>query len=198
MNTVLLVDDNATLALFTARNLQKGIDGLNVVTAHSAAEARSVYEQHVPSVVIADVMLPDGNGMELIEEFRKQNPQVASIVISGNLPLDGQSWETGAFLLKPYEAEALVDAVKTALATNRGGKLRRVANPRRPADSPDFHRVHNRLAGLLAGLRSLEADLREQAQNPLEIRRILDEDLDRLCASVMEIAHMLPDRGKRS
>ena len=192
MTTVLMVDDNASLAYFTARLLQRGIDGLDVMTALSASEARSVVEQCRPSVVISDIKLPDGNGVELVKELARDNPGISAILISGEAPSPSTLSNLFGFLLKPYEADALVDLVKRALEGHK--PVSRVTFPQnvRPCQGYDRHQVQNRLGGLLVGLRAMGADLRSQSQDSVKVNRILDEYLDKLCEAVMDVAHALP------
>ncbi len=160
MRTVLMVDDNASLAYFTARLLQRGIDGLDVMTALSASEARNVVEQYRPSVVISDIKLPDGNGVELVQELARDNPDISAILISGEAPSPATLSNLFGFLLKPYEADALVDLVKRALDGQK--PVSRVAFPQSvlQCQGYDRHQVQNRLGGLLVGLRAMGADLR--------------------------------------
>ena len=115
MPTAMIVDDNATLAYFTARNLERGIDGLNVLTAASCEEARKTAEKLVPSVLIADIKLTDGNGIDLVDEMLERFPGMSAILISGVVPTRSFREDLSEFLLKPYEAEELVAAVTRAL-----------------------------------------------------------------------------------
>jgi DNA-binding NtrC family response regulator len=192
MRTVLMVDDNASLAYFTARLLQRGIDGLDVMTALSASEARSAIRHHHPSVVISDIKLPDGNGVELVQELVRDNPDMPAILISGEVPSPGALSNLFGFLLKPYEADALVDLVKRALEGQRA--VPKIAVPQLTYACRGYnrHQMQNRLGGVLVGLRAMGADLRSSSHDATEIDRILDDYLDNLCEAVMEVAHGLP------
>ena len=192
MSTVLIVDDNAMLAFFTARNLQREIEGLDVITAGSVAEARRAVQQNRPSLAIVDVQLADGCGIDLVNELRALYSGTPVILISGETPPESVSADLFGFLLKPYEAEAIVDMVHQALA----GETRSEEEARPPLPLPctgyDRHKIQNRLATLLAGLRTLGADLGTRGHDPRVVNRILNEDIEELCATVMEISHGLP------
>ncbi|MBI5571268.1 MAG: response regulator [Desulfomonile tiedjei] len=192
MSRVLIVDDNAMLAFFTARNLQREIEGLEVITAASVAEAKRAVQQNRPSVVIVDVRLTDGCGIDLVRELTKLYPEIAGILISGDFPPESVRHALFGFLLKPYEAEAIVDMVRQALAGNASSEERSRPSQPLPCHGYDRHKMQNRLAVLLAGLRTLGADLDAQGYDPRVVKRILHEDIEELCATVMEISHGLP------
>ena len=80
---VLIVDDNPTLLHFTARNLQRDLGDVEVVTAVSCKTARSAAAERQPAVVVADLKLGDGSGLELVEEMSKTDPGLAAIIVSG-------------------------------------------------------------------------------------------------------------------
>jgi ActR/RegA family two-component response regulator len=192
MSTVLIVDDNAMLAYFTARNLQREIKGLEVIIAASVAEAKRAVHQTRPSLVIVDVKLSDGCGLDLVKELTALYPGISGILISGEVVPASVRPDLFGFLLKPYEAEAIVDMVRQALAGNSPSPETPPASPPLPCKGYDRHKIQNRLAILLAGLRNLGADLTAQGNDPRVVDRILHEDIEELCATVMEISHGLP------
>ncbi len=73
---ILIVDDNTTLAYFTARNLERDIKTLPCQIAASCADAREQIEEDSFSVMITDLNLSDG--MDLTSSER-------SIPLSGNV-----------------------------------------------------------------------------------------------------------------
>jgi DNA-binding NtrC family response regulator len=191
--TALIVDDNASLAYFTAYSLKQEIKELKVVTAGSCAEALALADEHQPSVSIVDLNLPDGNGLELIGKLKSRLPSTLSILITATLSPEGPSRDVFGKLTKPYDPEALIDLVRQALKTDdpRGGETAG-SRSRRETGSPsrqyDFHHVQNRLSGLLAGIRALRLELLAVADDPAEVRRTIDEYTDRLSAMVKEAA----------
>lgn len=190
--TVLIVDDNPTLLYFTARNLQRELEGVEIVTATSCEQAREAVTVSHPAVVVADLNLTDGNGKELVEEMARRFPEMAAILVSGEeIPSSCASNLFGC-LIKPYDAEALVRLVTNALAG--GAQSVSHAQSFEPAqcEGYDRHGLQNRLACLLAGLRAFGADLAERSHDPAEVSRTLDEYLDRLCATIVEVSRQLP------
>jgi DNA-binding NarL/FixJ family response regulator len=78
--TVLLVEDDAP----TAWRLQDalGRDGFSVTAAATLAEARAQLATLQPQVLLTDLQLPDGHGLDLIRETRRRLPGTEIMVIS--------------------------------------------------------------------------------------------------------------------
>ncbi|MFH1117795.1 MAG: response regulator [Pseudomonadota bacterium] len=196
MPTVLIVDDNSSLAFFSAFTLEQEIHGLKVLTTGSCEEARAVADQHHPSVFIVDLKLPDGNGLDLIDELRRRTPHMIPILVTATpLPADPDRNLFG-MLGKPYDPESLIELVRRGLklgdplhARAVGGSHPQEAEP--PSPQYDFHLVQNRLSGLLVGIRALRLELHAVAGDPSEVLRIADEYADRLAAMVKEAAEAL-------
>lgn len=196
MNRVLIVDDNVTLAYFTARNLQREIKGVEATTAASCRQARDLSEKHPPSLLIVDLRLPDGDGLELLGELSEKLPGVTAIVTSGNeLP---QPLPSGicASLTKPYEIDALVDLVRKTLPGSRvnnseSSERLNVYNSHTQPVTHDCHSIQNRLGALLAGLRAFGADLTAEADDADAVRRLVEVYVDRLCATTLEVAEII-------
>lgn len=107
--TVLIVDDEVGFAKSFAAILRH--QGYETATAHTAAEARKRMASLQPDVVIMDMMLPDGDGTELIESFRAKYPDTAFIIVTahGSIRAAVTATQRGAvdFLTKPVEPDAL-------------------------------------------------------------------------------------------
>ena len=67
MPRALIVDDDLGFRLGLAEAVAR--EGLDVVTAGSLAEARADIASAAPDVVLLDLSLPDGSGMELLREL---------------------------------------------------------------------------------------------------------------------------------
>jgi ActR/RegA family two-component response regulator len=196
MRTVLLVEDNVTLAYFAARNLRQAIGGVEVAIARSCSEAESKAALLVPSVLVVDVELADGNGVELAVGLTARLPGLTTIVTSGREPAGLEDVNVYGFLTKPYEAEALIDMVKRAVFTEDHAAVPAPAPILREADNigrpgVDRHSIKNKLGSLLVGLRALQGDLIAGSENPDEVRGIARSQIEGLCDRVKEVSELL-------
>src|SRR5262249_26086667 len=117
----LLVEDTASLAHVYAEYLARA--GCAVEMAASAAAAREALGRQVPEVMLLDVQLPDGNGLELLRHVKAQQMPVEVIVITahGSINTAVEAMRDGAFdfLVKPFNADRLSVTVRNALERRR-------------------------------------------------------------------------------
>src|SRR5687768_4550658 len=78
---ILLVEDDDRLSTVLQRALTSF--GYQVVRARNGNEALKLYNQDSISVVLTDLVMPDKEGIELIGELRRINPQIKIIAMSG-------------------------------------------------------------------------------------------------------------------
>jgi two-component system nitrogen regulation response regulator GlnG len=126
---VLIVDDDAAIRTVVAAALRR--EGHRVTTAASLVELRRELRLAIPDVLVTDVVLPDGNGLDLAASLAEEHPGLPVIVFSAQntLATAVRATEVGAFeyLPKPFDLDVLAQAVRGALAKAR----------RRPTDLPD-------------------------------------------------------------
>ena len=120
-SSILLVEDHED----TARVLKRVLKHAGYVVAHanSAATARELSAHSKFDLVISDVGLPDGNGVQLLEELRvQQGRELPAIAISGfGMQSDVSASRTAGFaehFTKPVDWEQLRDAIARLLATS--------------------------------------------------------------------------------
>jgi PAS domain S-box-containing protein len=110
---VLLIDDHAD-TLAAARELLTELS-CEVVSASSFAEAFAAAENHSFDLVVSDVGLPDGSGLELMRRLRERHG-LAGIAVSGYGTTEdlARSREAGfvEHLVKPITFERLEDAIE--------------------------------------------------------------------------------------
>lgn len=115
---ILVVDDDHAIRTVVAQLLKR--EGHDVMTAGSVAELRRALTQGLPAVLVADVVLPDGNGLDVVAELTAAHPELPVIVFSAQNTLITavRATEVGAFdyLPKPFDLNALAAAVRAALA----------------------------------------------------------------------------------
>ena len=108
MRHALVVDDEADAAEMMAALIAQ--ERFSVAVAGSLAEARRQIALRTPDVVLLDIKLPDGSGIELIEELRAcSNSEVVLITGSGSVQTSVQALRLGAsdYLTKPLSAAQL-------------------------------------------------------------------------------------------
>ena len=117
-DTVLLVEDTPSLSLVYETVLKKA--GYPVTPAFTAAEAMAAHQGAKGQVVLLDLMLPDGDGLEVLREMTRADPAGKRIVITANGSINRavEAMRGGAFdfLVKPFDERRLVAAVNNASA----------------------------------------------------------------------------------
>lgn len=113
---VLLVDDHKVLRLGLA-TLFATVPHFSVVgEAGTASEAVSQAHEAHPDVVVMDVRLPDGSGIEACREIRSERPETRVLMLSSYADQDAvvASILAGAagYLLKQAEPERLIEAIE--------------------------------------------------------------------------------------
>lgn len=121
---ILIVDDHDVVRL-GLRSLLDGRGSLRVVgEAASVAEAVQEAARTTPDVVIMDIRLPDGSGIEACREIRSQNADCKVLMLTSYADDEAifASILAGAagYILKQIKSQALVEAIETVA---RGGAL---------------------------------------------------------------------------
>ncbi len=116
---ILLVEDTRSLSMVYEATLRKA--GHDVTCAYLAEEARYAHAGAKGQVVLLDLMLPDGDGLDLLKEMSAADPAGKIIVITANGSINRavDAMRNGAFdfLVKPFDERRLLVAVENALAT---------------------------------------------------------------------------------
>jgi len=120
--TVLLVEDDAAIA--TVIEAAMADEGFDVVRCPSVAERDRLLAQRPFAVMLTDVMLADGDGIDGLGEIARAHPAMPVIILSAQNTLDTavRASDAGAFeyFPKPFDLDQLVRAVHQAV-TSRGG-----------------------------------------------------------------------------
>lgn len=115
--TVLWVDDDQDILSLYQVVLESW--GLFVITASSVSQAREVFSNHDCTLVVTDLHLTDGNGVDLFSVLHDQRPDVKGIIISGSglvdLSLEPAGKGIRTFLQKPIDTELLYKEIAAAL-----------------------------------------------------------------------------------
>ncbi|SMF04773.1 Response regulator receiver domain-containing protein [Tistlia consotensis] len=121
--TVLLVEDDSLIRQSTADMLDEL--GHRVLEARRAAEALEALETQAVDLLMTDVGLPDGSGVELARRGRLVRPALLVVFATGHSRIEGLAEaglaDSSLLLEKPFEEEALGACLRRAAAGVRGG-----------------------------------------------------------------------------
>lgn len=113
---VLIIDDEPRIRTLLEKILS--LDGFDVVTAVDVTTGLTIAEGENISVIVTDVKLPDGNGIELTKKIKSVKPDVEVIVITafGQIKDGVEAMKNGAFdyLVKGDDDDKLPLTVKRA------------------------------------------------------------------------------------
>jgi DNA-binding NarL/FixJ family response regulator len=116
----LLVEDHASFRQTLARVFDQESEFEVVAQAGSLSEARRVMEGSEADLGIIDPSLPDGEGVELIEDLRVTNPLFAALVLTASLDREdhARAVEAGAagILHKSADVDEILDATRRLAA----------------------------------------------------------------------------------
>jgi DNA-binding NtrC family response regulator len=117
MSYILVVDDDTNFRQMLCQILERA--GYRVVEAEDGNVAIKACEVEVPGLVITDILMPEKEGLETIQELRAKYPEVNIIAMSGGGRISPDSYlplakSLGAVktLQKPFRREEVIKAVQ--------------------------------------------------------------------------------------
>jgi DNA-binding NarL/FixJ family response regulator len=120
MQRLLLVEDHASFRQTLALVFDQQPDFKVVAQAGSLAEARRVMGDREADLGVIDLSLPDGEGVQLIEDLREANPHFAALVLTASLDRaeHARAVEAGAagVLHKSADVDEILDATRRLAA----------------------------------------------------------------------------------
>lgn len=125
--SVLLADDDENLRVLITHWLEAV--GHSVVSAGSAKEASRLFKTGKFDLLVTDILMPDGDGLELISLVKTSQPPPRIVAISGggkyvegaNCLKLARGWGAHAAVIKPFNREQLLAAVDLAFAPPPSG-----------------------------------------------------------------------------
>lgn len=126
--SVLIIDDEMGIRSNLSAYLEDC--GYRTLQAPNGAEGLELFRSEIPAVVLCDLRMPGMNGLEVLENIRRESPETPVIVVSGVGTLGDvvEALRNGAwdFLTKPIQdMEFLESAVHRALESGRLARVNR-------------------------------------------------------------------------
>jgi CheY-like chemotaxis protein len=133
--TVLVVDDDPTIRSTLAAALHEW--GYVAREAATLAEALAIVSRQRPAAALLDLKLPDGSGIDVLEELKKRSPETVVIIITGYVN-PRSAFEAGlrqahGFLTKPLDEMEVRAMLEEALG---GARVPRKEGERTPGPTP--------------------------------------------------------------
>ena len=115
--TVLIVDDDDMILMMMERILSTQY---NTITASSGKEALEIYEKNHPDILLADYMMPEMNGFEMMDQMHERfGKNIFAIFMTANEQeeTEFEVYRHGAlaFIRKPIKADVLLDTIKSSM-----------------------------------------------------------------------------------
>lgn len=115
--TVLIIDDEEKLRSLMKRII--ALEGFNVLEANNIKSAQKIIEKEEIDVILCDVKLPDGSGVDYARTIKEKHPSVEIILLTayGNIPDGVQAIKNGAFdyLTKGDDNNRIIPLLNRAL-----------------------------------------------------------------------------------
>ena len=123
MQKILLIEDDITLGNGIRLALQNA--SLQITLCHTLAEARNVLERNSFDLLILDINLPDGSGLDLLNEVRKTSAIPIILLTANDMEMDiVTGLESGAdnYITKPFSLAVLRARVNAQLRRSLSAK----------------------------------------------------------------------------
>jgi CheY-like chemotaxis protein len=113
MTSIILVDDEPDIRDSVQRILQ--LAGYEVRVANSGNDGVAEYRRAPADLLITDMIMPNGHGLDLIRELREEHPSLRILAISGGGNFGAHAYQTGAISTTAYLAAATAAGARVAL-----------------------------------------------------------------------------------
>ncbi|MBN2372664.1 PAS domain S-box protein [bacterium] len=124
---ILVIEDDEGVRSFAKRALEK--NGYKVFESSNALDALSLFDREYGdfSLVLCDVVLPDLNGVELVDRLMAKQPRLPVLMCSGYYTNQKSQWSVISernlhFIKKPYNTYELLKAIKEAIDSSNNRK----------------------------------------------------------------------------
>ena len=137
LEKILIVDDERFIRVALGEALRSW--NYETLEADTVAEAKRVFDDAEPAIVLLDIDLPDGSGLDVLKDIKEKKPETIAVMITGNVDIPNltAALRSGAhdFIGKPVKLEELRVTLRNAVETKT---LRREVKQARIERARDF------------------------------------------------------------
>ncbi len=117
MKPIWIIDDDKSIRWVFEKALAR--TDLEFKTFSSVAEALNALEHEQPQVVVSDIRMPNGSGLDFLSEIKQKFPDIPVIIMTAYSDLESAvaAFQGGAFeyLAKPFDVDQAIDVIKRAV-----------------------------------------------------------------------------------
>lgn len=138
--SILIVDDNGTMRALL-RGILRSDESLDYEVVGTASDCEMAIEQAVklrPDIVCLDIVMPKGNGLDVLKQIRKELPQTVVLMVTGSSDSSTvktalQSGASG-YIIKPFNSATVLSMIAQAVEKSRALKAAAIksADPAAP------------------------------------------------------------------
>lgn len=126
--SILIVDDNGTMRALL-RGILRSEESPNYEVVGSASDCEMAMEQALklrPDIVCLDIVMPKGNGLDVLKQIRKALPQTVVLMVTGSSDSGTvkAALEAGAsgYIIKPFNSATVLGLIAQAVEKSRALK----------------------------------------------------------------------------
>ncbi|MCX8030901.1 MAG: response regulator transcription factor [Thermodesulfovibrionales bacterium] len=120
-NKILVIDDDHDILKVLKANLE--FHDFEVVTADSWTLGEEIFRKENPDLIVLDIMLPDGDGIEISRKMRKDDIKIPIILLTARDKISDKviGLESGAddYVVKPFETIELIARIRACLRRSK-------------------------------------------------------------------------------
>ncbi len=136
MKPVWIIDDDRSIRWVFEKALTR--EGIPFKVFSSAQESLASLESSTPQVVVSDIRMPGGSGLDLLQNMKERHPSVPVIIMTAYSDLESAvaAFQGGAFeyLPKPFDVDQAIDLIRRAMDES----LRQDEATEPPTESPEI------------------------------------------------------------
>ncbi len=136
MKPIWIIDDDRSIRWVFEKALAR--TEMEFRTFSSVPEALAALNEEQPQVVVSDIRMPNGSGLDFLQEIKKRLPDVPVIIMTAYSDLESAvaAFQGGAFeyLAKPFDVDQAVDIIRRAVEES----TRQAAESEEPQETPEI------------------------------------------------------------